>query len=130
MRLHSYHPFRTTRHTSGHGELEEMPETKIESTVEAQALGDAFSLQRSHENDPNLPIEDVITLNEAVKTGNVEVALEEENRLTTGSPYEAVRAAVRESDGEEVANTVRAWILGFIFVTAAAGINMFLSMRR
>ena len=107
-----------------------MPETKTESTVEAQALGNASSLQRSHQNDPNLPIEDIKALNEAVKTGNVEEFLEEEDRLTRRSPYEAVRAAVRETDGEEVANTVRAWILGFIFVTAAAGINMFLSMRR
>ncbi|KAI7268677.1 OPT family small oligopeptide transporter [Hortaea werneckii] len=83
-----------------------MPETKTESIFEAQALGDASSLQRSHQNDPNLPIEDIETLNEAVKTNNVEEALEEEDRLTRGPPYEAVRAAV-----------------------PAAGINMFLSMR-
>ncbi|KAK8014368.1 hypothetical protein PG990_007664 [Apiospora arundinis] len=31
--------------------------------------------------------------------------------------------------GGEVANTVRAWILGFIFVTLGSGLNMFLSMR-
>lgn len=82
-----------------------MPETKTEPTVEAQALGDASSLQRSHQNDPNLPSEEIKTLNEAVKTGNVEEALEEEDRLTRRSPYEAVRAGVRETDGEEVANT-------------------------
>ncbi|RMZ07905.1 hypothetical protein D0864_01893 [Hortaea werneckii] len=82
-----------------------MPETKTEPTVEAQALRDASSLQRSHQNDPNLPSEEIKTLNEAVKTGNVEEALEEEDRLTRRSPYEAVRAGVRETDGEEVANT-------------------------
>ncbi|KAI7228699.1 OPT family small oligopeptide transporter [Hortaea werneckii] len=121
--------FKITPQRINHGEIEELPETKVESTVEAQALGDALSLQRSHQNDPNLPIEDIKTLNEAIKTGNAEEALEEDDRLTRGSPYEAVRAAVRETAGEEVANTIRAWILGFIFVTAAAGINMFLSMR-
>lgn len=130
MTLQFHNPFRITSRRTSHGEIEEMPETKTESTVEAQALGNASSLQRSHQNDPNLPIEDIKALNEAVKTGNVEEFLEEEDRLTRRSPYEAVRAAVRETDGEEVANTVRAWILGFIFVTAAAGINMFLSMRR
>ncbi|RMZ02277.1 hypothetical protein D0860_07285 [Hortaea werneckii] len=124
-----HNPFRITSRRTSHGEIEEMPETKTESTVEAQALGDASSLQRSHQNDPNLPIEDIKTLNEALKTGNVEKALEEEDRLTRESPYEAVRAAVRETDGEEAANTIRAWVLGFIFVTAAACINMFLSMR-
>ncbi|KAI7191051.1 OPT family small oligopeptide transporter, partial [Hortaea werneckii] len=130
MTLQYHNPFRITSQRTSHGEIEEMPETKTKSTVEAQALGDASSLQRSHQNDPNLPIEDIKVLNETVKTGNVEEALEEEDRLTRGSPYEAVRAAVRETDGEEVANTIRAWILGFIFVAAAAGINMFLSMRR
>lgn len=45
------------------------------------------------------------------------------------SPYEAVRAAVRPEDNGEVANTVRAWILGMIFVTIGSGLNMFLSMR-
>lgn len=130
MRPPFHNVSRTTPQTANHGEIEELPETKGESTIEAQALGDAFSLQRSHQNDPNLPTEDIKTLNEAIKTGNAEEALEEDHHLTRGSPYEAVRAAVRETDGEEVANTMRAWILGFIFVTAAAGINMFLSMRR
>ncbi|KAH7013712.1 small oligopeptide transporter [Ilyonectria destructans] len=45
------------------------------------------------------------------------------------SPYEEVRAAVRNTDGKEVANTVRAWVLGMIFVTIGAALNMFLSMR-
>lgn len=130
MRPPFHNAFKTTSQRANHGEIEQLPETKTESTIEAQALGDAVSLQRSHQNDPNLPTEDIKTLNETIKTGNAEEALEEEDRLTKGSPYEAVRAAVRETDGEEVANTIRAWILGFIFVTAAAGINMFLSMRR
>ncbi|KAI7158283.1 OPT family small oligopeptide transporter [Hortaea werneckii] len=129
MRPPFHNAFKITSQTANHGEIEELPETKGESTVEAQVLGDALSLQRSYQDDPNLPTEYIKTLNEAIKTGNAEGALEEEDRLTRGSPYEAVRAAVSETDGEEVANTIRAWILGFIFVTAAAGINMFLSMR-
>jgi OPT family small oligopeptide transporter len=42
---------------------------------------------------------------------------------------EYVQAAVRAEDGEEPANTLRAWILGFFFVTVASGVNMLLSMR-
>lgn len=49
--------------------------------------------------------------------------------LTEDSPYEEVRAATRPFDGGEVACTVRAWILGIIFVTLGSGLNMLLSMR-
>jgi OPT family small oligopeptide transporter len=42
---------------------------------------------------------------------------------------EYVQAAVRAEDGEEPANTLRAWILGFFFVTVSSGVNMLLSMR-
>ena len=42
---------------------------------------------------------------------------------------EYVEAAVRAEDGEEPANTLRAWVLGFFFVTIASGVNMLLSMR-
>ncbi|RDA88408.1 hypothetical protein CP532_5603 [Ophiocordyceps camponoti-leonardi (nom. inval.)] len=45
------------------------------------------------------------------------------------SPYEEVRAAVRNSDGGEVANTLRAWLIGLFFVTLGSGLHMFLSMR-
>lgn len=49
--------------------------------------------------------------------------------LEEDSPYDSVRAAVRNTDGGEIANTVRAWILGMVFVTLGSGLNMFLSMR-
>lgn len=42
---------------------------------------------------------------------------------------EYVEAAVRAEDGEEPANTLRAWVLGFFFVTVASGVNMLISMR-
>jgi OPT family small oligopeptide transporter len=47
--------------------------------------------------------------------------------VSTASEY--VEAAVRAEDGEEPANTLRAWVLGFFFVTVASGVNMLLSMR-
>ena len=102
---------------------------KHAATVDAHALQDVQQLKKAHQTDPNLLDEDVNALREAAKTGDAERVLEVEKSFVEDSPYENVRAAVRNTDGEEVANTLRAWILGFFFVTVAAGLNMFLSMR-
>lgn len=98
----------------------------VEEVIGDQVLDDVDRLQKVHQYDPNLSIKETQILDEAVKTGNVEKALEIDESFTKESPYEAVRAAVRETDAEETANTVRAWFLGFIFVTLSSGINMFL----
>ena len=75
------------------------------------------------------------------ETGNAVEALDEKKLATTSTcqsndvtgevanASEYVEAAVRAEDGEEPANTLRAWILGLFFVTIAAGVNMLLSMR-
>ena len=60
---------------------------------------------------------------------DAEKVIEVEQHFIEESPYESVRAAVRNTNGGEVANTLRAWVVGFVFVTIASGINMFLSMR-
>ncbi|KAJ5182174.1 hypothetical protein N7449_012321 [Penicillium cf. viridicatum] len=86
-------------------------------------------VQLSHQWDPNLPQEKIDAINEAVKTGDQEKAAELEKTLAQESQYESVRAAVRNTDGREVANTVRAWVLGMFFTTLGSGLNMFLSMR-
>lgn len=86
-------------------------------------------VQLSHQWDPNLPQEKIDAINEAVKTGDQEKAAELEKTLAQESQYESVRAAVRNTDGGEVANTVRAWVLGMLFTTLGSGLNMFLSMR-
>ncbi|KAG9520209.1 OPT family small oligopeptide transporter, partial [Aureobasidium melanogenum] len=114
---------KVTKSKDNHGVVEEVIETR------PQVLDDLDKLQKVHQYDPNLPDKEVQILDEAVKTGNVEKALEVDESFTEESPYETVRAAVRETDGEETANTVRAWFLGFVFVTLSSGINMFLSMR-
>jgi hypothetical protein len=86
-------------------------------------------VQLSHQWDPNLPQEKIDAINEAVKTGDHEKAVEIEKTLAQDSQYDLVRAAVRNTDGGEVANTVRAWVLGMFFTTLGSGLNMFLSMR-
>ncbi|KAJ6140509.1 hypothetical protein N7470_010305 [Penicillium chermesinum] len=86
-------------------------------------------IEKSRQWDPNLPQEKVEEIHEAVITEDQEKAVEVEKSLVQDSQYESVRAAVRNTDGGEPANTVRAWILGTIFCTVGSGVNMFLSMR-
>lgn len=90
---------------------------------------EADSIRSSRKWDPNLSQEKVDAINEASKTGDQEKAVELEKSELQDSPYESVRAAVRNTDNGEVANTVRAWVLGMVFVTIGSGLNMFLSMR-
>ncbi|KAF2502770.1 small oligopeptide transporter [Lophium mytilinum] len=87
------------------------------------------AIQRSHQWDPNLPQEKANAILDATKTGNLDTIDSLADALEEDSPYDEVRAAVRNTDGEEVANTVRAWVLGMLFVTICSGLNMFLSMR-
>ncbi|KAJ5767213.1 uncharacterized protein N7511_004829 [Penicillium nucicola] len=82
-----------------------------------------------HQWDPNLSQEKLGAIHEVHETTDKEKAVEFEKDIAQDSQYESVRAAVRNTDGGEVANTVRAWILGMIFVTIGSGLNMFLSMR-
>jgi hypothetical protein len=113
--------------------MDSIPEKKEGRTVQEKnvamidehAIQDIQKLQKAHQTDPNLGDHEIETLREAAKTGDAERVLEAEKQFVEDSPYESVRAAVRPTDGEEVANTLRAWILGFLFVTVAAGINMY-----
>lgn len=86
--------------------------------------------EKSHQWDPNLPQEDVDALHMAEKSEDPEGTVKVDHIPDEDSPYPDVRAAVRNKDNDdEVANTVRAWILGMISVTIGGGLNMFLSMR-
>ncbi|KAH8654565.1 OPT family small oligopeptide transporter [Tricladium varicosporioides] len=91
---------------------------------------DITKLTRSHHWDPNLPQDKIDALRDASAREDVEAIKEVEQAFTEDSPYEEVRAAVRPTDPEGPANTVRAWVLGMIFVTVCSGLNMFLSMRQ
>ena len=85
--------------------------------------------EKTHQWDPNLPQEKIDELFAATQSGDPEAVRRVQAEFVDNSPYEEVRAAVSSVDGEEPANTVRAWVLGMIFVTIASGLNMFLSMR-
>ena len=100
----------------------------ITHNITAERL-DIPKFEKSHQFDPNLPQSKIDALHAAAQTGDTEAVREIEATFAEDSPYEEVRAAVRREDGEEVANTVRGWILGMLFVTLGSGANMFLSMR-
>lgn len=102
---------------------------KTDIAIESHALDDARRIEKSHQFDPNLPDATIDAIREAARSNSVEAAIEVDKKFEDDSPYDSVRAAVRPTDGGEMANTLRAWILGFIFVTVSAAVNMFLSMR-
>jgi hypothetical protein len=91
---------------------------------------DVQNLKKAHQWDPNLPQEELDILRKAAETGDVEKIVELQKEFIDDSPYEEVRAAVRNTDDGSVANTLRAWILGMTCITIVASINMLLSMRQ
>jgi OPT family oligopeptide transporter len=57
----------------------------------------------------------------------LEKAVEED--LEDNSPYPEVRAGVRNTDEDVPCNTVRAWVLGMIFMTIGSALNLLFSLR-
>lgn len=104
-------------------------DSKTASAEVAAAALDLERIQKTHQWDPNLPSEKLDAVKKAIADGDATEILEAEALFTEDSPYEEVRAAVRNTDGGEVASTVRAWVLGMFFVTVGSALNMFLSMR-
>lgn len=111
------------------GSSGEKPQAATREAAVSQATEDLEKIRLAHQWDPNLPHEKVEAIEKALEHGDADEILAADALFSDNSPYEQVRAAVRNTDGEEVANTVRAWILGMIFVTIGSGLNMFLSMR-
>ncbi|KAF2452145.1 OPT family small oligopeptide transporter [Karstenula rhodostoma CBS 690.94] len=108
-----------------------MSEIANEKTTYSTSVetGPARITEKTHQWDPNLKQDKIDELHAATHDGDPEAIKKAEKDFLEDSPYEEVRAAVRNTDGGEPANTVRAWVLGMLFVTVASGINMFLSMR-
>ncbi len=104
-------------------------ERKQRAVEVSSAAADLERIQRAHEWDPNMPQEKMDAVKTAMVDRDADEILAADELFTEDSPYPEVRAAVRNTDGEEPANTVRAWILGMVFVTIGSGLNMFLSLR-
>jgi OPT family oligopeptide transporter len=52
-----------------------------------------------------------------------------EAELEENSPYPEVQSAVRTTDEDVPVNTIRAWVLGMIFMTIGSALNMLFSLR-
>src|ERR1700759_1244925 len=87
---------------------------------------DTFSIKQNDEWSSNLPHgQPQASKGESTNENSVETPED----IDEYSPYEEIRAAVRNTDDNSPANTVRAWVLGIFFVNVVAAINMLLSMR-
>jgi hypothetical protein len=104
-------------------------EKHFQTTTTTAVTSPVLVTEKAHQWDPNLPQDKIDELLAATHGGDPEAVRKAQEDFIENSPYEEVRAAVKNTDGEEPANTVRAWVLGIIFVTLASGLNMFLSMR-
>ncbi|CAK7563528.1 MAG: hypothetical protein SEPTF4163_001397 [Sporothrix epigloea] len=86
--------------------------------------------ERMHHFDPNLPIDELNEVDNAIETGNVEKGLAvEQTIMEDNSPYPEVRASVRNYDVDLPANTIRAWTIGLVLCTVGSGVNMLFSLR-
>ncbi|KAI1872107.1 uncharacterized protein JN550_004310 [Neoarthrinium moseri] len=116
-------------HAPAESDVSEKADNAAGGVDVSEAAADLEKIAHAHQYDPNLPQENIDAVKKALRDGDAEEILEADAIFTENSPYAEVRAAVRNTDGGEVANTVRAWVLGMVFVTLGSGINMFLSMR-
>ena len=96
--------------------------------------GDGFEEGEEHERllDPNDPDKDPIELRRPATGGTAmfddEAAMKAAEELED-SPYEEVRAAVRNYDEDLPCNTVRAWTIGLCLVVVGASANTLFSLR-
>ena len=100
------------------------------TTSGVEALNALKHFEQMHRLDPNLPIDELNDVDNAINTGNVEKGIiVEQNIVEDNSPYPEVRAAVRNYDVDVPANTIRAWTIGLILCTVGSGVNMLFSLR-
>ncbi|KAJ6441030.1 OPT oligopeptide transporter [Purpureocillium lavendulum] len=81
-------------------------------------------------NDPNIGVDDLGEVDDAVMGHHVTRENQLVNELIENSPYPEVRAAVRNYDEDLPANTVRAWFIGMLMTTIFSGMNMLFSLRQ
>jgi OPT family small oligopeptide transporter len=97
---------------------------------------------RIHENDPNFPVSIIEKINDFLSNEDIFQNPQNYNDLiyeikteaaliTNNSPYAEVRAVVDNTDDVNMASsTIRAWVIGLLFVVALAFINQLFSIRQ
>ncbi|KAF5006554.1 hypothetical protein FDECE_7080 [Fusarium decemcellulare] len=123
-----------------------------EEYLEAEEYGQSLDLEEVkkraetliyfHENDPNFNSESVVRLQSFI--GNTDLFKNPEKHtdtiadmktevalLTMNSPYPEVRAVVSNKDDPSLpAGTIRAWVIGLIFVIVQSFVNQLFSVRQ
>jgi OPT family small oligopeptide transporter len=121
------------RSKDGAGEGVSVTETPLENTtsveIEAATNSHLRTFNKLHEFDPNLPEDLRDAVDEAAEAHDLTGELKLEHAVNDNSPYPEVRAAVRNYDDGGPANTVRAWVIGLVLVTIAAGLNQLFFLR-
>jgi hypothetical protein len=113
---------------SPEGFIVEGLELREPETSNGDPIEQLQKVELAHQWDPNLPQEKLDAIHDAIEAKDKEKALEIEKTIAQDSRYESFYAAVRKTDGREVANTVRTWIIGLFFTSIGSGLNMFLGM--
>ncbi|KAI8822241.1 OPT oligopeptide transporter protein-domain-containing protein [Fimicolochytrium jonesii] len=131
-------------HQEGHSPSTSSPRSTGEPRpprehLTAQAANSAFRSPQEHlaatqnlrgDWDPTIPQAKRDAVLAALGKSEFEEEEAYDPALEEDSPYPEVRAAVRNYDDVDMpANTVRAWVLGFILTTLASGLNMLFSLR-
>ncbi|KIY49349.1 OPT superfamily oligopeptide transporter [Fistulina hepatica ATCC 64428] len=104
----------------------------LEAIEHAKTMPDEEVIERikyiveRHDDDPNFPQRSSPDTTELFEELKVETAL-----MAINSPYAEVRAVVdNHDDPDEHCLTLRAWIIGIIYVAAGALINQFFDIRQ
>jgi hypothetical protein len=117
------------------------PEDEKHATADADAIrasgynpDDAITqlkkFEKLHRWDLHLPQAQLDGVSAAIESGDIEKEVAIEHALLEeDSPYPEVRAAVRNYDEDQPANTIRAWVIGMLLTTVACSINMLFSLR-
>ncbi|KAJ5091060.1 hypothetical protein NUU61_005930 [Penicillium alfredii] len=101
-----------------------------DETAPDDALAQLRNLKAHHHWDPNMPVDIIDEVDEALHTSDKGAQIEIAHELLDNSPYPEVRAAVPNVDEGGHSNTIRAWTIGLIFSTIGSALNMLFSMRQ
>jgi hypothetical protein len=85
--------------------------------------------EQNHRWDPNLPLDYVDQIHEALKANGIEAEIAVERSLAEQSPYPEAQSAVRNYDEDIPCGTIRAWAIGLLLTTVGSALNMIFSMR-
>jgi OPT family oligopeptide transporter len=105
--------------------------TAVKDRSHTEVEQDLSNFAEEHTWDPNFDPKKIKEINKAIQEHDPEAEITLEHELEELSPYPEVNAAVQNFDDTSLdANTLRAWIIGMLFVTIGSAMNMLFSLRK